>query len=561
MKRAALACGLWLLLASHSLADWRDAVCRLSHPAGGGRWAVGSGCVFGSDRDAVYILTNGHVVAGSGGSLRVEFFPARQRLDAVAGRVAWTHFTDHHQGYARDLAVVRVERQALGEFSPPVVRLAAADTRIEVGQVLTTHGCKNGDEPTTFAPRVVATNANVFDFTPEGAGGRSGSPIVDTRSGRIVGVIAWGSGTGFGTAIALDEVRDAFAGRQPTRGLFAPRSTRQVLRMPPAGDLAPPLLPIEQLPGLASPAQQQRPVQEEPCPNCPPMGGGHGPDGAGQNFPPYTGPGSSEEDPDAPPDDPDHAEEDEPPPRVPIPRPKPPAEAEPALPPNVGPVAPVAPQPEAPLVAAPPVQPPQPPICDDGCDLCPPNHGHKPAPVPTAPQTAGSGNWQSIAVPIPKLGDAAYAAILGAGGAIGLPWLARVLAARFARRAVNTAENRVATDLYKRLASLERQLRAARVTIAEPSNDDLGLADPPGVVERTKVRLQRVPTTDHEFEKLKDAITRVVECDRRLAPVAEQIFGVYEQLIAGELRDRNKLRSNNPPGTKLGWEDPKPQAA
>ena len=505
---ALVICGL-LLVGAAARGDWRDAVCRLSHASGGGR-AIGTGCVFGADRQVVAILTNGHVVDGAGRTITVEFFPRGQRMPPVEGRVVWKHY---FSGYGRDLAVVHVPRELLGEFRPPVVRLAPANQSPRPGQLLETHGCRYGAEPSSFEATVQSAGQATFDFTPLGAQGRSGSPLV--RDGRIVGVLAWGDPQqGRGAGMTVAEIHRAFRGESPGSSTFVRRHERQhVLRMPATGDGFWPLAPL-----LPRTPDRLRPVQlpADDCPNCPPRSGGRP---GGEGVPPYTGPGANPDDeeprpvppgvgPVAPGEGGDEPVDDtEPPDEQP-----PPAPAE----------SPPAPQPERPR---PPVKngPTGPPL--------EPNGGNRDEEA--APQQAGDVGGFKIKTP--RIGDAAYYAMLGAGGAAGIPWLVRVVGGRLLRAGLNRVQNKAEQDLHARLAALEAQLgaRASRgarrgLRIDEWTAHDVGTVE-------IHQRNRQVPVlSEREGRAWAEAAARMAERYPGMAATLKTVEKVKDQLLSGD---------------------------
>lgn len=76
-------------------------------------------------------------------------------------------------------------------------------------------------------------------------------------------------------------------------------------------------------------------------------------------------------------------------------------------------------------------------------------------------------------------------------------------------------------------------------------------------VEHQTLKIARVPTTDHEYNRLLKAIKAEAEHDpARSGPVAERIMSLYEQLSSGKpASEPQKLRTG--PGS-LGWQDQEP---
>lgn len=149
---------------------------------------------------------------------------------------------------------------------------------------------------------------------------------------------------------------------------------------------------------------------------------------------------------------------------------------------------------------------------------------------------------------------------------MGIPPVISKLGGVLARRAVVRAESKLARDLGPQLDARFSRIEArmaGRAGTVDPSDgsdeSSLGLLPPAGQVVRNHLKLQRVPTTDHEFEHLKTAIQKVTDYTPAIAPFVEQIFGVYDQISKGDPRNRKKLRSDRAvgdvAGATMGWND------
>ena len=205
--------------------------------------SMGSGTVFRENADAFYVLTNAHV-AGTrlGNRVNLEFWHRGHQSRSVIGETVAVAYLP---GNSRDIAVVRVDRQRLGQYVPPVIPLADETTGTPSGQVFSV-GCPSGRWPTAFDGYILDESASVdrdllqqrtVRFVPMPAGGRSGSALFSFASSQptIVGLIAWrstpegGHGLdgrnethGHGIAMTHYEVRSALKGRRvpssdPTR--------------------------------------------------------------------------------------------------------------------------------------------------------------------------------------------------------------------------------------------------------------------------------------------------------------------------------------------------------
>jgi hypothetical protein len=174
-----------------------------------------------------------------------------------------------------------------------------------------------------------------------------------------------------------------------------------------------------------------------------------------------------------------------------------------------------------------------------------------------------------------RTGDMLGAAFLAVGASFGIPYAARVIGAKLISKAGNRIGEKVGEkvddDLNRRLASIEQRFARSQspprsTAASEPDDVSLGLLPPAGQVTRTKLQLQRVPTTDHEFEKLKDSLQRCVTYQPEAAPFVEQVFGVFRQLMGGVGQDTKKLRADGPAvassieGASYPWRDREPAA-
>lgn len=82
------------------------------------------------------------------------------------------------------------------------------------------------------------------------------------------------------------------------------------------------------------------------------------------------------------------------------------------------------------------------------------------------------------------------------------------------------------------------------------------LETPPVVVDRTEVEYHRVPTTDHQYQLLQEAIRRCVAWDPgTYGALNEQIQSNYQQLLGGAKHRVQPAMRTEAAGGKLGWRD------
>jgi hypothetical protein len=170
-----------------------------------------------------------------------------------------------------------------------------------------------------------------------------------------------------------------------------------------------------------------------------------------------------------------------------------------------------------------------------------------------------------------KLGTDALMAIgLGAGPAgviaAGATWLIMRRGKKKLNERISQLESRggdqsAAGQVGNTVLDEIRQLRAKHAQL-QSDNADLSTrisqlaSAAPAVVERADLKLQTVPTTDHEYNRLLEAMRREVAYNPQAAPVINRVQSLFEQLGSGVVGTQDKLRLA--PGSRLGWNDPQP---
>ena len=197
--------------------------------------SMGSGTLFRESEEHLYVLTNAHVAGtGLGNRVQVEFWKeGHQSRPIEAETVAVAYIPRAY----RDIAVVRVDRRALGNYRPPVIPLADSQDSFNYQNIFSV-GCPSGRWPTAFegfALRRQANGGDTIHFVPMPAGGRSGSAIFDVNGGeaQIIGLIAWrstdsgghgldgrGETHGYGIAMTHQEVWAGLSGKQTTSSVL-----------------------------------------------------------------------------------------------------------------------------------------------------------------------------------------------------------------------------------------------------------------------------------------------------------------------------------------------------
>ncbi len=248
----------------------------------------------------------------------------------------------------------------------------------------------------------------------------------------------------------------------------------------PAGDASSmasvPLVPIEKLPAVA----------KQPCASCPPGSMGS------------VGPVGPEAE----------APADQPPPQT---------EQVPAQPPR----------PRPPVKNGPTSQPLEPPVANG------------PTSPPLGEQTAQGGiNWSAIR--LPKIGDAGYYAFMGAGAALGIPWLFRVVGGNAVRYFGNAMQRRGEERLLSKIRQLETQL-GRRLAERQRTPTDEWTAAEVGTVE-VHQRNRQVPIlTEREGRAWAEAAARMAERHPGTAATLKLVEQVKDQLLSGDRAAADKM--------------------
>jgi len=183
-----------------------DAVCRITALDGG----RGTGTVFHRDQFTIRILTNEHVVGPTADMCQCEFFVSGVVSKKVPGRV---RFRRRHDATDQDVAIVEVSVGHFGAFLPRVVPLAKPG-EAKYGRPMVTIGCPSGGWSTAVKVAHEKTFEGVVIFSPAPAQGRSGSPLLDEKGEKIIGLVAWNNTqAGTGTAQTIANLARAFEGK------------------------------------------------------------------------------------------------------------------------------------------------------------------------------------------------------------------------------------------------------------------------------------------------------------------------------------------------------------
>jgi hypothetical protein len=163
-----------------------EACCRVR--AGNG---LGTGTCFliGENGDA-FFLTNQHVAGKKNSNVKIELWRDGKLQPALNGRVVLAII---NSGYV-DGAVVRIAADAMKQYGKQtfIPISLPSDPAPEYSTILS-RGCPGGTWQTQFIGSVFEKNADTIKFYPRPGGGRSGSSVLDPKTGKIVALVAWSS--------------------------------------------------------------------------------------------------------------------------------------------------------------------------------------------------------------------------------------------------------------------------------------------------------------------------------------------------------------------------------
>jgi len=184
-----------------ALEDCFDSVVQIRAPnRAAGEEGLATGNCFAVDDQAVWIITNAHVVhdidVRTGRVLRqnrtvlCDFFSNGYRFKPVVGTVCQWVFSDD-----LDAAVVRVLKDSPAGWAPKAVPLGRADPQL--GDVVYSIGCARGAWPSLWRGHVVkAYDGQSIGFVPSPESGRSGSVLLNESGTAVVGLVFSNQGPG-----------------------------------------------------------------------------------------------------------------------------------------------------------------------------------------------------------------------------------------------------------------------------------------------------------------------------------------------------------------------------
>ncbi|QGJ71054.1 Hypothetical protein PBC10988_27570 [Planctomycetales bacterium 10988] len=248
------------------------AICRI-HSNSAGEINLGTGVVIAKQGASYKILTNAHVVGDEGSSeIKVVFWYEGHQLPARSAVIEWKSYAP---GTARDIAILDLADASCRDFPPAVIPLESPDSQLLPGQGFHSIGCPHGGWPTAFTGHITRNLRAAIEFLPPPAEGRSGSPLFELTTGKIIGLIAWQTADQrSGRALSLLEIHAAFAGNPPGLLQASSRGSQhkecfldlfQVNRptVNLVGELQP-LVPVQQCPGICPPRDPLQPKPSQP---------------------------------------------------------------------------------------------------------------------------------------------------------------------------------------------------------------------------------------------------------------------------------------------------------
>jgi hypothetical protein len=152
--------------------DAFEATCRIDRG--------GSGCAFEVSRNTVFVLTAAHVVDRS--TAQCEFWVRGRCAGSVQGRVV-------AKDVRVDAAVIAIPVSSF-RVLPKIVPIDVDSPTPPPGADIVTVGCPKGGWLTAYVGYTVQTRLqNHLAFYPPCLEGRSGSAVIERRTGRIIGIL------------------------------------------------------------------------------------------------------------------------------------------------------------------------------------------------------------------------------------------------------------------------------------------------------------------------------------------------------------------------------------
>lgn len=280
-----------------------EAVCKVH--AGG---SLGTGTCVDFYENTVFVFTNYHVAGGPGRSVTCQFYTAGHESIEIPGRVVWASFKRND---SVDMSMIAIDIKNFGGHIPKTIKFEDINTKLRPGDTILTVGCPEGKWPALVEGHITQHSNGVYYIKPPVENGRSGSALLNKRTGKIIGIITWRTGnnyTGMGMAQDLETIYAAMSGRvserkvdfkndpmwTDNRGIFIPSIKHRHL---PEPKNAPFRFEVQCPDGSCRPYLWGGPQRPQPQPNNPYGGGGGGSDGyngGGRLFPTLPGEQSPE---------------------------------------------------------------------------------------------------------------------------------------------------------------------------------------------------------------------------------------------------------------------------
>jgi len=178
---------------------------------------VGTGFVYGEDKEYVWVMTAGHVANAPGNSVGtkvgINFYCETKKGNAdlswtnelrpplhwvkshmMRGEIIWIiDYSDRHpfrDDVFKDLAIIKLAKKDFKEYPLPVIaKFADPDSKPHFNQQVLTTGCEAAWTPTTLYGYIKSTKSKTFAMLPSTAKGRSGSAVFDVKTKKIIGII------------------------------------------------------------------------------------------------------------------------------------------------------------------------------------------------------------------------------------------------------------------------------------------------------------------------------------------------------------------------------------
>ncbi len=196
--RTFLFCVIISLIASIAKADLNalsNAICRIDTPD-----SIGTGFAYKEDEKNFYILTAGHLTGIEKNKNEASLFHTGAQWK-VSAELVLHNFVNHtteeydkiipldSEDLCCDISVLKVTKESLKPYGNFAIVKFGLDYKEKKNTLIWSYGCPDGNWPSGFKGRLLKLNENTVQFMPAPIGGRSGSPLMDHKCEKVIGIV------------------------------------------------------------------------------------------------------------------------------------------------------------------------------------------------------------------------------------------------------------------------------------------------------------------------------------------------------------------------------------